>query len=169
MDVAGEAGTISAVAVCSESDEKYVVLIFVDGLDMKEQMILEDILSEIGRNNNMDNFPAKLPFDEANMRLVNFNKATKQKQDKVPSADAAATRLSSFPRANPIGVQVFEGGGGSGGQPLSCIQGDLAGKGNAAHCVVLISVGRAAWSQLDWSRSGWCEMGRGDFVRMARF
>lgn len=111
MDVAGEAGTISAVAVCSESDEKYVVLIFVDGLDMKEQMILEDILSEIGRNNNMDNFPAKLPFDEANMRLVNFNKATKQKQDKVPSAAAAATRLSSFPRANPIGVQVFGGGG----------------------------------------------------------
>ncbi|XP_051908628.1 sentrin-specific protease 6 [Hippocampus zosterae] len=75
-----------------QSDEKYVVLIFVDGLDMKEQMILEDILSEIGQSNNLDNFPAKLPFDEANTRLVNFNKATKQKQDKLKGIQATSRR-----------------------------------------------------------------------------
>ncbi|XP_061610274.1 sentrin-specific protease 6 isoform X3 [Phyllopteryx taeniolatus] len=73
-----------------ESDEKYIVLIFMDGLDMKEQMILEDILSEIGQNNNISNFPAKLPFDEANTRLVNFNKATKQKQDKLKGVPVAS-------------------------------------------------------------------------------
>lgn len=67
----------------SESDEKYIVLIFENGLAMKEQMILEDILGEIGRNNNLSNFPAKLPFEEANIRLVNYNKASKQKEDKV--------------------------------------------------------------------------------------
>lgn len=50
---------------------------------MKEQMILEDILGEIGRNNNLSNFPAKLPFEEANIRLVNYNKASKQKEEKV--------------------------------------------------------------------------------------
>lgn len=50
---------------------------------MKEQMILEDILGEIGRNNNLIHFPAKLPFEEANIRLVNYNKATKQKEQKV--------------------------------------------------------------------------------------
>ncbi|XP_061785904.1 sentrin-specific protease 6 isoform X2 [Nerophis lumbriciformis] len=61
-------------------DEKYIVLIFVDGLEMKEQMILEDILGEIGRNNNRSNFPGKLPFEEANTRLVNFNKTSKQKE-----------------------------------------------------------------------------------------
>lgn len=46
-------------------------------------MILEDILGEIGRNNNLSNFPAKLPFEEANIRLVNYNKASKQKEEKV--------------------------------------------------------------------------------------
>ncbi|XP_071323644.1 sentrin-specific protease 6 isoform X3 [Trachinotus anak] len=66
-----------------QSDEKYIVLIFENGLAMKEQMILEDILGEIGRTNNLSNFPAKLPFEEANIRLVNYNKATKQKQEKA--------------------------------------------------------------------------------------
>ncbi|XP_035519737.1 sentrin-specific protease 6-like [Morone saxatilis] len=66
-----------------QSDEKYIVLIFENGLAMKEQMILEDILGEIGRNNNLSNFPAKLPFEEANIRLVNYNKASKQKEEKV--------------------------------------------------------------------------------------
>lgn len=50
---------------------------------MKEQMILEDILGEIGRINSLSNFPAKLPFEEANIRLVNYNKASKQKEEKV--------------------------------------------------------------------------------------
>ncbi|XP_074471250.1 sentrin-specific protease 6 isoform X2 [Sebastes fasciatus] len=69
---------------CSEdkSDEKYIVLIFENGLVMKEQAILEDILGEIGRTNNLSNFPAKLPFEEANCRLVNYNKALKQKEEK---------------------------------------------------------------------------------------
>lgn len=46
-------------------------------------MILEEILSEVGRNNNLSDFPAKLGFDEANTRLVNYNKASKQKEEKV--------------------------------------------------------------------------------------
>ncbi|XP_039981154.1 sentrin-specific protease 6 isoform X2 [Xiphias gladius] len=66
-----------------QSDEKYIVLIFENGLAMKEQMILEDILGEIGRTNSLSNFPAKLPFEEANIRLVNYNKATKQKEEKA--------------------------------------------------------------------------------------
>lgn len=74
-------------SVPSESDEKYIVLIFENGLAMKEQMILEDILGEIGRTNNIGSFPAKLPFEEANIRLVNYNKATKQKEDKVSGTD----------------------------------------------------------------------------------
>lgn len=46
-------------------------------------MILEDILGEIGKSNNLSNFPTKLSFEEANIRLVNYNKATKQKEEKV--------------------------------------------------------------------------------------
>ncbi|XP_034756112.1 sentrin-specific protease 6 isoform X1 [Etheostoma cragini] len=65
-----------------QSDEKFIVLIFENGLAMKEQVILEDILGEIGRANNLSNFPAKLPFEEANIRLVNYNKASKQKEEK---------------------------------------------------------------------------------------
>lgn len=63
-------------------------------------MILEDILGEIGRTNNLINFPAKLPFEEANIRLVNYNKATKQKEEKVGTphgteGSSQPTKLSS--------------------------------------------------------------------------
>lgn len=73
-----------------ESDEKYIVLIFENGLAMKEQMILEDILGEIGRSNNLSDFPTKLTFEEANIRLVNYNKASKQKEEKVGMETNAA-------------------------------------------------------------------------------
>lgn len=59
------------------------MLILENGLAMREQAILEDILAEIGRSNNLCDFPTKLPFDEANIRLVNFNNAALQKEDKV--------------------------------------------------------------------------------------
>ncbi|XP_066532913.1 sentrin-specific protease 6 isoform X2 [Hoplias malabaricus] len=78
-------------------DEKYIVLIFENGLSMQEQVILEDILVEIGRNNNLSGFPARLPFDEANGRLVQYNKATKEKEkakaqkDKLTSASTTTT------------------------------------------------------------------------------
>ncbi|KAJ8008902.1 hypothetical protein DPEC_G00083250 [Dallia pectoralis] len=58
----------------NDSDEKYIVLIFENGLSMKEQLILEEILFEIGQANNINMFPTKLTFDEANIRLVNYNK-----------------------------------------------------------------------------------------------
>ncbi|XP_031692870.1 sentrin-specific protease 6 isoform X1 [Oncorhynchus kisutch] len=63
----------------NDSDEKYMVLIFENGLSMQQQMVLEEILQEIGRANNLNEFPTKLSFDEANIRLVNYNKATKEK------------------------------------------------------------------------------------------
>lgn len=64
-------------------DEKYIVLIFENGLAMKEQAILEDILVAVGKSNGLSNFPAKLTFEEANIRLVNYNKASSQKVDKA--------------------------------------------------------------------------------------
>ncbi|KAM9840789.1 sentrin-specific protease 6 [Aulostomus maculatus] len=72
-----------------QSDEKYIVLIFENGLALKEQMILEDILGEIGRTNNLSNFPTKLSFEEANIRLVNYNKASQQKEEKVKPAQTS--------------------------------------------------------------------------------
>ncbi|XP_062857945.1 sentrin-specific protease 6 isoform X2 [Trichomycterus rosablanca] len=66
-------------------DEKYIVLIFETGPSMKEQMMLEDILVEIGKNNKLLNFPARLTFDDANVRLVQYNKASKEKEMKAKS------------------------------------------------------------------------------------
>lgn len=63
---------------------------------MKEQMILEDILSEIGRTNNLINFPAKLSFEEANIRLVNYNKASKQKEEKVREREILQSTVLYF-------------------------------------------------------------------------
>ncbi|XP_022625981.1 sentrin-specific protease 6 isoform X3 [Seriola dumerili] len=88
-----------------QSDEKYIVLIFENGLAMKEQMILEDILGEIGRTNNLSNFPAKLPFEEANIRLVNYNKATKQKQEKV-SPVSKVTQVTQVAPVTPVAMPV---------------------------------------------------------------
>lgn len=62
------------------------MLIFENGLVEKEKSILGDILSEIGRGNNLSDFPTQLSFDEANLRLVNYNKASKQKEEKVGGA-----------------------------------------------------------------------------------
>ncbi|XP_055088408.1 sentrin-specific protease 6 isoform X2 [Periophthalmus magnuspinnatus] len=86
---------------CSSThpDEKYIVLIFENGLPMEQQVILEDILGEIGQNNNLSDFPAKISFDEANLRLVNYNKATERKDDKVKPA-------RSPPKPSPVPVRT---------------------------------------------------------------
>ena len=90
------------VFVPPESDEKYIVLIFENGLTMNEQMILEDILGEIGRANRLSDFPAKLLFDEANVRLVNYNKATKEKEEKVKSPGPPPEPRLWWTHLNPL-------------------------------------------------------------------
>ncbi|XP_034436488.1 sentrin-specific protease 6 isoform X3 [Hippoglossus hippoglossus] len=86
-----------------QTDEKYIVLIFENGLVMKEQMILEDILGEIGRTNNLMNFPTKVPFEEANIRLVNYNKATRQKEDKPPLQTKPIQSPPKITQVTPVG------------------------------------------------------------------
>lgn len=89
-----------------ESDEKYIVLIFENGLGMNEHMILEGILSEIGKNNNLTGFLCKLHFDEANARLVNFNKASKQKEEKVSVKGEQRSLQIPHERPPPLLLQV---------------------------------------------------------------
>lgn len=71
--------------------EKYIVFIFDKGLSMQEQMILEDILVEIGNNNKLSNFPTRLTFDEANLRLVQYNKAAKERENRIKAKLAGIT------------------------------------------------------------------------------
>uniref|UniRef100_A0A5F9D8E4 SUMO specific peptidase 6 n=1 Tax=Oryctolagus cuniculus TaxID=9986 RepID=A0A5F9D8E4_RABIT len=51
-------------------EEQYIILIFQNGLDPQANMIFESIISDIGVKNNVSNFFAKIPFEEANSRLV---------------------------------------------------------------------------------------------------
>ncbi|XP_039527472.1 sentrin-specific protease 6 isoform X2 [Pimephales promelas] len=81
------------------NDEKYIVLIFECGPSMQEQMILEDILAEIGRNNKLADFPKKIGFDEANVRLVEYNKASEEKV-KVKDDKTAVSATPSSPSAS---------------------------------------------------------------------
>ncbi|KAG9347400.1 hypothetical protein JZ751_004967 [Albula glossodonta] len=74
----------------TNADEKYIVLIFENGLSMHEQVFLEEILQEIGRTNNLTDFPAKLSFEEANIRLVRYNKSKAK-----PSESTVQTRMST--------------------------------------------------------------------------
>ncbi|KAM6915070.1 sentrin-specific protease 6 [Xenentodon cancila] len=97
-----------------QMDEKYIVLIFENGLAIKEQMILEDILAVIGKTNNLSSFPAKLTFEEANIRLVNYNKAANQKWEKVKSVQTSpkatqvslVTKVAQVSPVTPINVPV---------------------------------------------------------------
>lgn len=54
----------------SDLEEQYIILIFQNGLDAQANMIFESIITDIGVKNNISNFFAKIPFDEANSRLV---------------------------------------------------------------------------------------------------
>ncbi|KAJ8356086.1 hypothetical protein SKAU_G00188800 [Synaphobranchus kaupii] len=74
----------------TNADEKYIVLIFESGLSMHEQVILEDILQEMSAANNLTDFPAKLSFEEANGRLVHYNRLKGK-----PSESAMQTRMST--------------------------------------------------------------------------
>lgn len=58
-----------ASVVSLDEDEKYVVLIFEKELTLSEQIILEEILTQMGKRNNISCFPAKLSFEEASNRL----------------------------------------------------------------------------------------------------
>ncbi|XP_066215108.1 sentrin-specific protease 6 isoform X9 [Saccopteryx leptura] len=51
-------------------EEQYIILIFQNGLDLQANMVFESIITEIGMKNNVSNFFTKIPFDEANSRLV---------------------------------------------------------------------------------------------------
>ncbi|XP_045354765.1 sentrin-specific protease 6 isoform X8 [Leopardus geoffroyi] len=51
-------------------EEQYIILIFQNGLDPQANMVFESIITDIGIKNNVSNFFAKIPFEEANSRLV---------------------------------------------------------------------------------------------------
>ncbi|XP_058163042.1 sentrin-specific protease 6 isoform X4 [Dasypus novemcinctus] len=51
-------------------EEQYIILIFQTGLDHQANMVFESIITDIGIKNNVSNFFAKIPFEEANSRLV---------------------------------------------------------------------------------------------------
>ncbi|XP_015997187.2 sentrin-specific protease 6 isoform X8 [Rousettus aegyptiacus] len=51
-------------------EEQYIILIFQNGLDPQANIVFESIITDIGIKNNVPNFFAKIPFEEANSRLV---------------------------------------------------------------------------------------------------
>uniref|UniRef100_A0A8C1J4N3 SUMO specific peptidase 6b n=1 Tax=Cyprinus carpio TaxID=7962 RepID=A0A8C1J4N3_CYPCA len=68
-------------------NEKYVVLIFENEITLSEQIILEEIFTEMGKRHNISCFPAKLSFEEAsNRRLKAHQCAQKQEleEDELP-------------------------------------------------------------------------------------
>ncbi|XP_025150650.3 sentrin-specific protease 6 isoform X7 [Bubalus bubalis] len=51
-------------------EEQYIILIFQNGLDPQANMLFENIITDIGIKNKVSDFFVKIPFDEANSRLV---------------------------------------------------------------------------------------------------
>ncbi|KAI1895794.1 hypothetical protein AGOR_G00110440 [Albula goreensis] len=64
----------------TDPDERLIVLIFEKGLTIPEEVLLEEILKEIGKKNKLQGFPTRLPFQEANARLVRYNNKTRDKK-----------------------------------------------------------------------------------------
>uniref|UniRef100_A0A8D0CB56 Sentrin-specific protease 6 n=1 Tax=Salvator merianae TaxID=96440 RepID=A0A8D0CB56_SALMN len=56
-------------------EEQYIILIFETGLDPHANAIFEKIIMDIGVRNNITDFFVKIPFEEANSRLVAFTKS----------------------------------------------------------------------------------------------
>ncbi|KAA0708966.1 Sentrin-specific protease 6 [Triplophysa tibetana] len=91
-----------------DSDEKYIVLIFENGPQLQEQIILEDILGEIGQRNKLEDFPLKINFDKANNRLVEYNKASKEKEkakeDNVKPVESARSSSLTLPASASLSL-----------------------------------------------------------------
>ncbi|XP_016062856.1 PREDICTED: sentrin-specific protease 6 isoform X3 [Miniopterus natalensis] len=72
-------------------EEQYIILIFQTGLDPQANTVFESIITEIGIKNNVSNFFVKIPFEEANSRLVactktyeeNIKGSCVQKENKI--------------------------------------------------------------------------------------
>ncbi|XP_008577199.1 PREDICTED: sentrin-specific protease 6 isoform X2 [Galeopterus variegatus] len=72
-------------------EEQYIILIFQNSLDPQANSVFESIITDIGIKNNVSNFFAKIPFEEANSRLVactrNYEESIKgsrlQKENKI--------------------------------------------------------------------------------------
>ncbi|KAG5857300.1 hypothetical protein ANANG_G00017990 [Anguilla anguilla] len=64
----------------TDPDETHIVLIFEKGLSIQEEVLLEEILKEIGKANKLKGFPTRLPFQEANARLVRYNNQAREKK-----------------------------------------------------------------------------------------
>ncbi|KAF3850328.1 hypothetical protein F7725_020047 [Dissostichus mawsoni] len=76
-----------------------------NGLVSKEQNFLDEILREIGKKNNLSDFPSDLPFEEANIRLVNYNKASKQKEDKEkPMQTSQGSPVTNITPLSPVAM-----------------------------------------------------------------
>lgn len=58
-----------------DPEEQYIILIFETGLDPQANAIFEKIIADIGVRNNISDFFVKIPFEEANSRLVAFTKS----------------------------------------------------------------------------------------------
>ncbi|XP_054833028.1 sentrin-specific protease 6 isoform X2 [Eublepharis macularius] len=56
-------------------EEQYIILIFETGLDPHANAIFEKIITDVGVRNNISEFFVKIPFEEANSRLVAFTKS----------------------------------------------------------------------------------------------
>ncbi|RXM27377.1 Sentrin-specific protease 6, partial [Acipenser ruthenus] len=95
--------TLEYIKIDTEGpDEQYIVLIFENGLSAQEHTILEEILQAIGTANKISDFLVKLKFEEANRRLVRFNKSyveNSQKDKQAPDSSVQprtiATRLQT--------------------------------------------------------------------------
>ncbi|XP_049751775.1 sentrin-specific protease 6 isoform X2 [Elephas maximus indicus] len=58
------------INMLTDLEEQYIILIFQTGLDHQANTVFESIITEIGIKNNISDFFAKIPFEEANSRLV---------------------------------------------------------------------------------------------------
>ncbi|NXF89440.1 SENP6 protease, partial [Eubucco bourcierii] len=66
-------------------EEQYIILIFETGLDPAANSIFEKIIADIGIRNNISDFFVKIPFEEANGRLVAFTKCLEDNSKGSPS------------------------------------------------------------------------------------
>ena len=64
----------------ADPGENYIILVFKDSLPQQDKVLLKDILTEIGRAKQVDDFPRKITFTKANKILMHGKKDSSKDQ-----------------------------------------------------------------------------------------
>ena len=90
----------------ADPGENYIILVFKDSLPQQDKVLLKDILTEIGRAKQVDDFPREITFTKANKILMHGKKDSSKDQSctaqsLLPDCHVSLPNMSATARFPP--------------------------------------------------------------------